>query len=70
METESLSIKRQELKPGTHIVIYSDDWTLNEKSGIMLDPEPEIGSSQCLLEIDGEAVILPIHDVFKSSITA
>lgn len=66
METESLLIKREDLKPGTHVIVFSDDWTLNEKTGIMLDPEPIIGSSQCLLEIEGEAVSLPIHDVFKT----
>ena len=66
METESLITKRNGLKPGTHVIVFSDDWSLNKKTGIMLDPEPEIGSSNCLLEIEGEAVTLPIHDVFKT----
>ena len=67
METESLNMKRESLKPGTYVTLLSDDWTLNGKKGIMLDPEPEYGSSQCLVEIEGTQVVIPIHDVFKSS---
>lgn len=62
---ESIDIKRAGLQPGAHVKILSDDWFIHNKHGIMLDPNPVIGSSQCIVEIEGEAVTLPIHDVFK-----
>lgn len=62
---ESIDVKRTELKPGTYIKILSEHWYLNEKTGIMLDPNPVEGSSQCWIEVEGEKHVLPIHDVFK-----
>jgi hypothetical protein len=65
MDTESIMQKRDLLKPGTRVVVLSDDWTLHRKEGTMLDPEPVVGSSQCIVELDGEEVTLSIHDVFR-----
>lgn len=65
MEASSILEKRSQLKPGTFVNILSDDWSLANKQGIMLDPSPIEDSSQCIVEIDGEAFTLPIHDVFK-----
>lgn len=64
METINIFEKRSQLKPGTYVNIFSDDWSLANKQGIMLDPSPIEDSTQCIVEIDGEAITLPIHDVF------
>ncbi len=65
MELESIDIKRINLKPGTIVRVFSDEWFYNGKVGIMLDPNPVEESSHCLLEIDGETVTISINDVFK-----
>lgn len=65
METQSIAQKRELLKPGSYVKIFTDDWTLNGKEGIVLDPHPIEGSSQCLVAVESEAITLPIHDVFK-----
>lgn len=63
---ESIDIKRLDLKPGSLIKILSENWFINGKTGIMLDPNPIEGSSQCYVEIEGEKINIPIHDVFKA----
>lgn len=65
MEMESIDYKRTSLKPGSRVRILSENWFLNNKEGIMLDPNPVEGSSRCIIEVEGESVTLPIHDVFE-----
>ena len=43
--------------------ILSDDWFLFGRIGTVIDPEPVLGSSQMLIDVEGVKVTLSRHDV-------
>lgn len=49
--------------PKTHVRILCDDWFLFGQIATVIDPEPVLGSSQMLVDVEGVKVTLSRHDV-------
>ena len=44
-----------DLHAGDHVTLVDDDWTLVGHDMILVDAEPVPGSTQCIIESDGQA---------------
>lgn len=51
------------MKAGDTVRIVSDDWALNGKLAVVVNPVPVPASSRCLLEVEDRAVTLPFDEV-------
>ena len=47
-----------DLHAGDHVTLIDDDWTVVGHDMILVDAEPVPGSTQCIVEADGEARIV------------
>lgn len=45
------------------MIILSDEWKLNGKTCRVIDLEPVPGSTQCLVEVEGEIITICRHDL-------
>ena len=44
-----------DLHIGDHVTLIDDDWSLLGHEMVLLDAEPVPGSTQCIIELDGQA---------------
>ena len=51
------------MEKGDQVKIWADDWHLIGKIAKVIDPEPVRGSSQILLELDGQKLTLSKQEI-------
>ena len=51
------------LHAGDHVTLADDDWTSVGRDIVLIDVEPVPGSTQCIVEADGEPRVVSREDL-------